>query len=299
MERSGSWQDPAELELRSAPQGRGHARANGSRVAAQPDAHMAAVGLGEIARSESVWRAPEAGLVALQRLAGNAAVQMIINVTSARPNQVVQRQEDEDAADVVAADDTADQAAGGDGEALECSCVDEDEAADVQELTPDASLDAGTAESQEESDLLQAQTFSLPVQRDAKAKPKKPKPVPYSLGCRTDAKACFSVSKKKAWLLDNGKVVAEVPALGGRSGHPTPVGKFTVENKDAKHASSKYKDKAGNPAPMPNYVQFAPQVGFHAGSLSQQSHGCVHLSPDGAKKFFDALSKGDKVDVVK
>ena len=51
-------------------------------------------------------------------------------------------------------------------------------------------------------------------------------------------------------------------------------------------------------APMPFYVNFAPQVGFHAGSLVVQSHGCVHLSRDNARRFFNYLQDGDPVDVV-
>ena len=49
---------------------------------------------------------------------------------------------------------------------------------------------------------------------------------------------------------------------------------------------------------MPRYVHFAPQAGFPAGSLSTESHGCVHLSAGDAKTFFDNLDKGDRVDVV-
>lgn len=111
-------------------------------------------------------------------------------------------------------------------------------------------------------------------------------------GCRTTAKACFSVSQRTAWLLRNGKVVVAVPALGGRSGHLTPTGRFSVQFHDKDHVSSIYH------APMPFYVNFAPAIGFHAGSLRVRSHGCVHLSRDNASRFFDYLKRGDHVDVV-
>lgn len=153
------------------------------------------------------------------------------------------------------------------------------------------------------TELLRRSTGNRETVQRKGSTPKKPKktssPVPKS--CSDDAKACFSVSRHRAWLLKPGKVVViEVSALGGRKGHPTPTGRtFTVINKDANHHSSKYKDsKTGKPAPMPHYVQFASEVGFHAGSLSTESHGCVHLSAADAKKFFDALEVGDRVDVV-
>ncbi|MBW4722083.1 L,D-transpeptidase family protein [Saccharothrix obliqua] len=169
---------------------------------------------------------------------------------------------------------------------LECGCEADDEDADVLELTPGAVAPV-------------AAQLLADVQRDGRKKKRVSTPVPAA--CRSDARACFSVSLRRAWLLKPGKVVElEVAALGGREGHPTPIGHFQVENKDADHHSSKYKDpKTGKPAPMPHYVNFAPAVGFHAGSLSVESHGCVHLSASAAKAFFDRLNKGDKVDVVK
>jgi len=127
------------------------------------------------------------------------------------------------------------------------------------------------------------------VASDADSAPKSlPKP------CSPDAKACFSVGKQQAWLkLASGEIIS-VPALGGRKGHRTPLGKkFKVISKDKDHKSSLY-----NNAPMPFYVHFAPAVGFHAGSLSTPSHGCVHLSASDAERFFNNLDVGDRVDVI-
>lgn len=118
-------------------------------------------------------------------------------------------------------------------------------------------------------------------------------------GCRKTAKACFSISEERAWLLRPGQgnaaptVVAAVRALGGRPGHPTPQGHFNVIQHDRNHHSNLYHN-----APMPFYVQFAPAVGFHTGSLSEHSHGCVHLSSADAEHFFTYLQDGDQVDVV-
>lgn len=143
----------------------------------------------------------------------------------------------------------------------------------------------------EHDDAAPDGAVAIQVQARGRRHPQGPSPVPAS--CRSSAKACFSISQHTAWLLRPGRVVVvAVPALGGRSGHPTPTGQFTVNFHDEHHVSSIYH------APMPFYVNFAPQVGFHAGSLSVQSHGCVHLSRDNARRFFHYLNDGDPVDVV-
>ncbi|MDI2131113.1 eCIS core domain-containing protein [Yinghuangia seranimata] len=128
---------------------------------------------------------------------------------------------------------------------------------------------------------------------DAKPAKKETTEPPVPKGCRDTARACFSVSQKRAWLLGpNKSIVTSVPALGGRPHHKTPVGRFSVQSKDEHHVSSIYKAK------MPFYVNFATAVGFHEGSLSTLSHGCVHLSQAAAVKFFNYLDVGDHVDVV-
>ena len=65
------------------------------------------------------------------------------------------------------------------------------------------------------------------------------------------------------------------------------------------HKSTKYRDPhTGQPASMPHYVIFAAEVGFHAGSLSKESHGCVHLSASDAQTFYSHLNVGDEVSVI-
>ena len=108
----------------------------------------------------------------------------------------------------------------------------------------------------------------------------------------TGTAACIDLSDKKAWLVENGVVVRTVSALGGRSGHRTPTGTFHVEWKDPDHVSKEYD------APMPYSVFFAPGIATHGGSLSERSHGCVHLSTSSAKAFYSALDVGDTVQVV-
>jgi lipoprotein-anchoring transpeptidase ErfK/SrfK len=81
--------------------------------------------------------------------------------------------------------------------------------------------------------------------------------------------------------------------MSGKPGHETPVGKFRVAWKDQEHYSSEF---AG--MPMPNSVFFAAGgIAFHAGSLDEGSHGCVHLSDAASLTFFESLKVGDSVEV--
>ncbi|MBP2320840.1 hypothetical protein JOF56_001225 [Kibdelosporangium banguiense] len=121
-----------------------------------------------------------------------------------------------------------------------------------------------------------------------------PQPVVVPLPpCDAEIRACVSLSQNLAWLMRDGVVeYGPVPITHGRQGHETPVGKFKVVWKDAVHTSNIYG------TPMPHSVFFAPGgIAFHEGSLSEQSHGCVHLSPEVAKIFFDALTAKAPVQV--
>ncbi|HEV7979869.1 L,D-transpeptidase [Amycolatopsis sp.] len=104
----------------------------------------------------------------------------------------------------------------------------------------------------------------------------------------------MSLSTKQAWLVRGGEVVfGPVPIMSGKPGHETPVGKFRVAWKDQEHYSSEF---AG--MPMPNSVFFAAGgIAFHAGSLDEGSHGCVHLSDAASLTFFESLKVGDSVEV--
>jgi hypothetical protein len=137
-----------------------------------------------------------------------------------------------------------------------------------------------------------------PASTPAPAPPPRPKPKPVKAKgapCWTTAKACVKLSSNQAWLIRDGKAVyGPVQVTHGRTGWLTPPGTFSVSFKNADHKSSLFDD-----APMPNSVFFNGGIAFHQGSLSQLSHGCVHLSWDASKRFFGALSVGDVVQVVR
>ena len=82
----------------------------------------------------------------------------------------------------------------------------------------------------------------------------------------------------------------------GSDGHETPVGDFTILEKQVFHRSNLYSD-----APMP-YMQRLTWDGIalHAGQLPgyPASHGCIRLPKAFARQLFDLTSMGGAVSVV-
>lgn len=121
-----------------------------------------------------------------------------------------------------------------------------------------------------------------------------PPPPPAGVPCDGGVDACIDLSANKSWLLSGGEVAyGPVPITHGRPGHLTPPGTFNVGWKDIDHLSSEFDN-----APMPYSVFFNGGIAFHEGSLSDLSHGCIHLSNSAARTFYESLSVGDVVQVV-
>jgi hypothetical protein len=112
--------------------------------------------------------------------------------------------------------------------------------------------------------------------------------------CSARADACIDLSANTSWLMHNGTVTyGGVPITSGKPGYETPPGTFQVTWKNIDHWSKAYD------APMPYSVFFTTSgIAFHEGSLTEQSHGCIHLSPQAARAYYNALQPGDVVEVV-
>jgi lipoprotein-anchoring transpeptidase ErfK/SrfK len=77
----------------------------------------------------------------------------------------------------------------------------------------------------------------------------------------------------------------------GRASDPTPRGIFHVAWKAGAHyISTSYN------VPIPYAVFFAAGgVAFHAGSLTESSHGCIHLTLAAARYYNEHLPVGAEV----
>ena len=132
-----------------------------------------------------------------------------------------------------------------------------------------------------------------------------------------------SIPKQRAYLMIGDQIVADSPVSSGKRGHSSPMGQFTVLEKDPNHHSSLYGDfvdgngrtvRAGVSARIdaaPSGTHFAGAamkwflrltqdgVGMHIGILPgyPASHGCIRESPEGAKLFYDHVKVGTPVAV--
>ena len=132
-----------------------------------------------------------------------------------------------------------------------------------------------------------------------------------------------SLPKQRAYLMIAEQIAADSPISSGKAGHSTPSGHFSVLEKDPDHRSSIYGDfvdgwgrvvRAGISAKIDSapsgthYVGASMRwfmrltgegVGMHVGILPgyPASHGCIRMSSDGAKLFYDTVKVGTPVTV--
>jgi hypothetical protein len=105
-----------------------------------------------------------------------------------------------------------------------------------------------------------------------------------------------SIDKQRATLFADGSPVASTAVSSGTPGHPTPMGVFTVIQKDRHHISNLYN------ASMP-YMQRITWSGsaLHEGPLPgyPASHGCVRLTSSFAQLLWKTTKMGARVIVTR
>ncbi|KOX21432.1 hypothetical protein ADK67_27600 [Saccharothrix sp. NRRL B-16348] len=125
-----------------------------------------------------------------------------------------------------------------------------------------------------------------------------PPPPPVTVAgtpCDITEGACVKLSTNESWLISGGKIsYGPVPTTSGQPGWETPVGYFSVLWKVELDYSRDF-----GMAEMPYSTYFVSNgIAFHEGSLTQESHGCIHLSREAAAKYFHTLKVGDQVQVA-
>ncbi len=119
--------------------------------------------------------------------------------------------------------------------------------------------------------------------------------LPISAPCTTPGtRACLQLGSNLGWLMDKGRVVfGPTPISHGRPGYETPPGLFHVASKDWYHWSTMHN------AEMRYAVFFNGDIATHIGPINEKSHGCIRMTPDGARAFYDYLRPGDQFEVVR
>jgi len=106
-----------------------------------------------------------------------------------------------------------------------------------------------------------------------------------------------SLNEQRAYIYRNGLLEAVSTVSTGKRGHATPTGVFTILQKDRNHRSSLYND-----APMPYQERLTwDGVALHAGGLPgyPESHGCIHLPTEFARRLFETTTLGMTVVIGK
>jgi hypothetical protein len=106
-----------------------------------------------------------------------------------------------------------------------------------------------------------------------------------------------SIGSQKVTLYSNGVRVAQGPVSTGVPGHPTPMGVFSVIEKDRYHHSNIY---SGAPMPFMQRVTWSG-VALHEGVLPgyPASHGCIRMSHDFAQKLWPVTKLGVRVIIAR
>lgn len=132
-----------------------------------------------------------------------------------------------------------------------------------------------------------------------------------------------SLSKQRAYLMLGDEVAIDTPISSGKAAGMTPVGDFTIQEKDADHRSNIYGDFVDNKgrtvrggvslkidsapsgthyvgAPMKWFCRIKEGVGMHVGILPgyPASHGCVRLPVDIAPLIYKKVQVGTRVEIV-
>ena len=130
----------------------------------------------------------------------------------------------------------------------------------------------------------------------AKKKERTEKRDPYAITERQPGQALLAVVSLKAQrvtVYDAEGAILSAPVSSGQTGYETPVGIYSVLQKNAEHYSNIYENAA-----MPNMQRITwSGVAFHGGPLPgyPASHGCVRLPFKFAERFFGLTDLGLRV----
>jgi len=133
--------------------------------------------------------------------------------------------------------------------------------------------------------------------RSVPAKPESVKNAQSNDAPKGPLQIIVSIADQQVSLYDNGTLIARSPVSTGTPHHPTPLGVFSVIEKQRWHRSNLY-----SAAPMP-YMQRITWSGvaLHAGVVPGHpaSHGCIRLKNGFAVQLWGITKRGTRVIVAR
>ncbi len=105
-----------------------------------------------------------------------------------------------------------------------------------------------------------------------------------------------SIGSQHVTVYDDGQPIASGPVSTGMPGHPTPMGIFSVIQKDRYHHSNIY---SGAPMPYMQRITWSG-IAMHEGVVPGHpaSHGCIRLTHDFASRLWTTTKMGVRVIVT-
>jgi lipoprotein-anchoring transpeptidase ErfK/SrfK len=132
-------------------------------------------------------------------------------------------------------------------------------------------------------------------------------------------KVKVSLQNRMIYVMEGDRPLLVTPCTIGIPGKSTPTGGYRVTQKIKDKRSASYgfwvkgneviAGEAGRAPgagfhyvgyPMPYWVEFKPEYGFHAGAVWPvgHSHGCVRIHPNVAPKFFALVHTGTPISIA-
>ena len=138
----------------------------------------------------------------------------------------------------------------------------------------------------------------------ARPKPQAPAPAseqvskePFGQIPKGPLQIVISIDQQKLHLYSNGTEVADALVATGVPGHPTPVGVFSIIQKDRLHHSNIY---SGAPMPFMQRITWSGVALHEGGNLGHPaSHGCVRMPHDFATRLWVLTRLGARVIIAR
>jgi len=120
---------------------------------------------------------------------------------------------------------------------------------------------------------------------------------PFSQIRKGPLQIIISIDQQKLHLYSDGSEVTEALVATGVPGHPTPVGVFSIIQKDRLHHSNIY---SGAPMPYMQRITWSGVALHEGGNLGHPaSHGCVRLPHDFATRLWVLTKLGARVVIAR